>query len=147
MDTPNFLALVVGFMIANFLLLIIKKSDDDHSGGGDGGMMTPLMVPTSQINKNISSPLGISVTKQKIPIFLLMENFIGIYDSANVRTSTDDAMYPVDTAMKKMIIVPGLRSMPKRYFVKGMQTNYVGAQAENLAELLANPKIKKTVRY
>jgi hypothetical protein len=47
MDTPNFLALVVGFMIANFLLLIIKKSDDDHSGGGDGGMMTPLMVPTS----------------------------------------------------------------------------------------------------
>ena len=72
-------------------------------------------------------------------------NFIGIYDSANVRTSTDDAMYPVDTAMKKMIIVPGLRSMPKRYFVKGMQTNYVGAQAENLAELLANPKIKKTV--
>jgi hypothetical protein len=47
MDTPNFLALVVGFMIANFLLLIIKKSDDDNSGGGDGGMMTPLMVPTS----------------------------------------------------------------------------------------------------
>ena len=47
MDTPNFLALVVGFMIANFLLLIVKKSDDDNSGGGDGGMMTPLMVPTS----------------------------------------------------------------------------------------------------
>ena len=47
MDTPNFLALVVGFMIANFLLLIIKKSDDDNSSGGDGGMMTPLMVPTS----------------------------------------------------------------------------------------------------
>jgi len=47
MDTPNFLALIVGFMIANFLLLIIKKSDDDNSGGGDGGMMTPLMVPTS----------------------------------------------------------------------------------------------------
>ena len=47
MDTPNFLALVVGFMIANFLLLIVKKSDDDNSGGGDGGMMTPLMVPTN----------------------------------------------------------------------------------------------------
>jgi len=46
MDTPNFLALVVGFMIANFLLLIIKKSDDDN-GGGDGGMMTPIMVPTN----------------------------------------------------------------------------------------------------
>lgn len=46
MDTPNFLALVVGFMIANFMLLIIKKSDDDN-GGGDGGMMTPIMAPTN----------------------------------------------------------------------------------------------------
>ena len=46
MDTPNFLALVVGFMIANFLLLIIKKSDDDNSGGGDGGMMIPASIPT-----------------------------------------------------------------------------------------------------
>jgi hypothetical protein len=43
MDTPNFLALVVGFMIANFLLLIIKKSDDDNSGGGDGGMLQPIL--------------------------------------------------------------------------------------------------------
>jgi hypothetical protein len=42
MDTTNFLALVVGFMIANFLLLIIKKSDDDNSGGGDGGMLQPI---------------------------------------------------------------------------------------------------------
>ncbi len=47
MDTSNFLALVIGFMVANFLLLIIKKSDDDNGGGGDGGMMTPLMVPTN----------------------------------------------------------------------------------------------------
>jgi len=46
MDTPNFLALVVGFMIANFMLLIIKKSDDDN-GGGDGGIMTPIMAPTN----------------------------------------------------------------------------------------------------
>ncbi|AIX17408.1 hypothetical protein Syn7803C76_188 [Synechococcus phage ACG-2014b] len=42
MDTPNFLALVVGFMIANFMLLIIKKSDDDNGGGGDGGMLQPI---------------------------------------------------------------------------------------------------------
>jgi len=45
MDTPNFLALVVGFMIANFMLFIIKKSDDDN-GGGDGGMMVPVTIPT-----------------------------------------------------------------------------------------------------
>ena len=44
MDTPNFLALIVGFMIANFLLLIIKKSDDDNSGGG--GMMVPASIQT-----------------------------------------------------------------------------------------------------
>jgi hypothetical protein len=46
MDTPNFLALVVGFMVANFLLIIIKQSDDDN-GGGDGGIMTPIMAPTN----------------------------------------------------------------------------------------------------
>ena len=46
MDTPNFLALVVGFMIANFLLIIIKQSDDDNGGGGDGGMMVPASIPT-----------------------------------------------------------------------------------------------------
>ena len=45
MDTPNFLALVVEFMIANFLLIIIKQSDDDN-GGGDGGMMVPVTNPT-----------------------------------------------------------------------------------------------------
>ena len=49
MDTSNFLALVVGFMIANFMLYIIKKSDDDNGGGGDGGMMVPAMATTNQI--------------------------------------------------------------------------------------------------
>jgi hypothetical protein len=47
MDTPNFLALTVGFMIANFMLIIIKQSDDGDDGGGDGGMMTPIVVPTN----------------------------------------------------------------------------------------------------
>ena len=45
--------------------------------------------------------------------------------------------------MEKMFIIPGLRSMPKRYFAKGIQTSYVGARAENLAESLANPAIRK----
>jgi hypothetical protein len=47
MDTSNFLALVIGFMVANFMLFIIKKSDDDSGGGGDGGMMVPIMAPTN----------------------------------------------------------------------------------------------------
>jgi hypothetical protein len=42
MDTSNFLALAVGFMVANFMLYIIKKSDDDNGGGGDGGMLQPI---------------------------------------------------------------------------------------------------------
>ena len=46
MDTQNFLALVVGFMVANFMLFLIKESADDNDGG-DGGMMTPIMVPTN----------------------------------------------------------------------------------------------------
>ena len=71
-------------------------------------------------------------------------NVLGIYDGSTTKTHVGkDIMFGVDASMKKMIIVPGLRNMPKRYFVKGMQTNYVGAQAENLAELLANPKIQK----
>jgi hypothetical protein len=41
MDTPNFLALVVGFMVANFMLYIIKKSDDDNDDPG-GGLMQPV---------------------------------------------------------------------------------------------------------
>ena len=49
----------------------------------------------------------------------------------------------VQRIFDKMIILPGLRSLPKRYFVKGLQTNYVGSQAENLAELLANPQIRQ----
>jgi hypothetical protein len=43
MDTSNFLALVIGFMVANFMLFIIKKSDDDSGGGGDGGMLQPIL--------------------------------------------------------------------------------------------------------
>ncbi len=49
----------------------------------------------------------------------------------------------LNLCMEKMFIIPGLRSMPKRYFAKGIQTSYVGARAENLAESLANPAIRR----
>ena len=48
----------------------------------------------------------------------------------------------VSKAMNKCQIVPSYRLLPKRYFVKGLQTNYVGPGAENLGELLSNVKIK-----
>ena len=47
MDTSNFLALVIGFMVANFMLFLLKESNDDNDGGGDGGMMIPFMAPTN----------------------------------------------------------------------------------------------------
>ena len=47
MDTQNFLALAIGFMVANFLLYLIRESNDDNDGGGDGGMMVPAMAPTN----------------------------------------------------------------------------------------------------
>ena len=45
--------------------------------------------------------------------------------------------------MHRFVVAPGLRQIPKRYFVKGLQTDYVGPSAENLGELLANPKISE----
>jgi len=47
----------------------------------------------------------------------------------------------ITQVMDKFVVAPGLRQIPKRYFVKGLQTDYVGPSAENLGELLANPKI------
>ena len=52
-------------------------------------------------------------------------------------------MTDVKKAMDKFLVAPGLRQIPKRYFVKGLQTDYVGPSAENLGELLANPEINK----
>ncbi len=52
-------------------------------------------------------------------------------------------MTDVTKAMNKFLVAPGLRQIPKRYFVKGLQTDYVGPSAENLGELLANPEINK----
>ena len=72
-------------------------------------------------------------------------NLVSIFDNSKSISGSKDALDGINKSMQKMVIVPGLRSMPKRYFVKGMQTNYVGAQAENLAELLANPAIQNEV--
>tara|TARA_B100001123_G_C15322468_1_gene1028421 strand:- start:1544 stop:3559 length:2016 start_codon:yes stop_codon:yes gene_type:complete len=42
-------------------------------------------------------------------------------------------------------VIPGLRHLPRRYFLKGIQTNYVGPQAENLAKILATPSRRNKV--
>ena len=63
-----------------------------------------------------------------------------IYNSQEYNHTTID---DINRCMKKMIIIPGLRSLPKRYFVRGMSANYIGRQSENLAEILSNEKIKK----
>ena len=67
------------------------------------------------------------------------------YGNNDFRGFTQSALGNVGKVMDKVLVVPGLRALPKRYFVKGLQTNYVGPQAENLAELLANSKIRNQV--
>ncbi len=57
--------------------------------------------------------------------------------------SSNSSLGSVTEVMNKFLVVPGLRQIPKRYFVKGLQTSYVGPSAENLGELLANPEINK----
>ncbi len=70
-------------------------------------------------------------------------NIFNGYQSPRYRPSNMTAMVDISKAMNKFVVAPGLRQIPKRYFVKGLQTDYVGPSAENLGELLANPEIKK----
>ena len=55
----------------------------------------------------------------------------------------NSSMAGITKTMDKFLIAPGLRQIPKIYFVKGLQTDYVGPSAENLGELLANPEINR----
>ena len=48
----------------------------------------------------------------------------------------------IKNILEKITIVPVLRKIPKEYFIKGIQTDYVGAQGANLAELLIIPDVK-----
>jgi predicted ATPase len=62
------------------------------------------------------------------------------YDDPGFNNNTLSTM---EKLMDNILVIPGLRKIPARYFVRGIQTNYVGAQAENLAEILAIPKARK----
>ena len=64
-------------------------------------------------------------------------------DRFNMGTSSSSSLEDITKAMNKFVVAPGLRQIPKKYFVKGLQTDYVGPSAENLGELLANPEINK----
>ena len=67
--------------------------------------------------------------------------FNGYHDRFGAGNSS--TMTNIKKTMDKFLVAPGLRQIPKRYFVKGLQTDYVGPSAENLGELLANPAINK----
>ena len=67
--------------------------------------------------------------------------FNGYHDRFGGGSSS--TMRNIKKTMDKFLVAPGLRQIPKRYFVKGLQTDYVGPSAENLGELLANPEINK----
>lgn len=65
----------------------------------------------------------------------------GYYPDRFSGPSKNSSLEAITEVMDKFVVAPGLRQIPKRYFVKGLQTDYVGPSAENLGELLANPKI------
>lgn len=85
--------------------------------------------------------------RDKFPVLQILRSFNNERFSPRFsilsREGVGSAYNDVDLCMEKMFIIPGLRSMPKRYFAKGIQTSYVGARAEHLAENLANPGIRK----
>ncbi len=78
---------------------------------------------------NVSGPQKISI--------------INGYYPSRYSSSSGASLEAVTQVMNRFVVAPGLRQIPKRYFVKGLQTDYVGPSAENLGELLANPKISK----
>ncbi len=75
------------------------------------------------------------------PVLEIIRSFISSTGILN-RSTGRDAYGDLQLCMDKMFVIPGLRSMPKKYFAKGIQTSYVGARAENLAEHLANPGVR-----
>jgi len=77
------------------------------------------------------------------PIAIFSQYNAGVFG----RSRSYDILGDIEKCMDKLLVVPGLRSLPKRYFVKGLQTDYVGPQAENLAEMLANKEIRNVTNY
>ena len=77
------------------------------------------------------------------PIAIFSQYSAGVFG----RSRSNDILGDIEKCMDKLLVVPGLRSLPKRYFVKGLQTDYVGPQAENLAEMLANKEIRNVTNY
>ena len=135
-----------------FLNDIIKKNKDLIFFNGEfhrtpkKNESSPLFFRDNESsNSYIINLLGWLLLKKNSWVGSEEVNLVSIFDNSKSISGSKDALDGINKSMQKMVIVPGLRSMPKRYFVKGMQTNYVGAQAENLAELLANPAIQNEV--
>ena len=78
--------------------------------------------------------------KDKFRVLSLLRAFT--HNPRDQKESPGSVYNDLNICMEKMYVIPGLRSMPKRYFAKGIQTSYVGARAENLAETLANPSVR-----
>ena len=72
------------------------------------------------------------------------ENQLRFFEQFSIARAPSSILNDIDRCMNKMYIMPGLRTLPKKYYVKGLQTDYVGPQAENLAEFLANTKMRTT---
>ena len=59
-------------------------------------------------------------------VLLILRSFLD--EDSDYGTPPPTSYNDLNLCMNKMYIIPGLRSMPKRYFAKGIQTSYVGAR-------------------
>jgi|TARA_B100001964_G_C14245678_1_gene607268 predicted ATPase len=71
------------------------------------------------------------------------EVFFSLLAAYEKRSRQKNPHDKISETLNKVIIVPVLRKIPKEYLVKGIQTDYVGSQGNNLAELLVIPAVQK----
>lgn len=73
-------------------------------------------------------------------------NGLDIYDGDGGPLFRDSGILDnLEKCMKKTLVMPGLRTLPSKYNIRGLQTSYVGTKAENIAEILINPKMQSKV--
>ena len=112
----------------------------------------PLMKKVDYVvNRKIEDFLPFTLTESNffylfniIQMTIKDDGQLRFFEPYSVARPGPSILNDVNRCTNKMYIMPGLRTLPKKYYVKGLQTDYVGPQAENLAEFLANTKMRKT---
>lgn len=51
----------------------------------------------------------------------------------------------IKNLLSQILVIPGLRQLPERYYKRGLQTSFVGTSGENIGELIYNSKARENV--